>query len=178
MNSVNFSKGVLKYALDNNINKNDLLENYASLIPDYYQYGNDVMLEREIDYCENEKRDGFFGYNNVKDIFWLIMDWYFVEETSGEGKLSDNRIVDEITEESTGKDIYWFLKNKLKDMDDSFFIGLRNKHNKNDFEPDKFFSEILTTVGVPDKLHETVHKSFNYYSQFYYAEEDYIENNS
>lgn len=178
MEKIKFSRGALKFALTNNISEKDLLKNYRTILPDYYQIGEDIMLEKELPQfvIKNRLREEFFWDRAVKEKFWLIMDTYFVDELSGKGKLSEIENVEEITEDSTGKEIYWFLKNKLRDFDESWFKETRDRHIGKRFSPQGFFEDVLSSIGVPKKLHEKVHESFEYYQQFYYAEDEFLDN--
>lgn len=186
MNLENFSKGVLLYAVENNISKKDLLKNYKTLISDYYEfllpdiygYREEIMTTGETSDYVLKYRAEFFECDE-KSIFWLIMDDYFTNgDDTDDGELSDNKIVDELTAESTGKDVYWFLKNKLKDYDDSFFKEKRDENwsgrHPSSFSGYGFFKDILTEVGVPDDLHEYIAKeAFRVFPQFTYAHEDW-----
>lgn len=174
------SKGIMKYALDNNINKAQLESSIKDIIPNIYFYKNEAFLLNEIDeYYVNNRTKLFSG--DGKNTFWLIMDALANEEVKIEIQ-NRNQIIPCINENSDAESIYSFLKNKLFALNNEFYndIILRNlelvreEYHYSGFT-ENLFNELFDFLKIEKIFHERIFELFENFLYFDYAAEDFYD---
>ncbi len=189
---INFSKGVLNYALENNITKAQLEAGYKNLIPGVYTYVNrstHVLLKNEISDYYYDYRTDLFYESSCKETFILIWDALFLDVDRKDKSIVLDSNIDTtgivLKEETDIQTFYSLIKAKVQELDHEEFIKIVEESKSNALNQSHSFSRSLipalfSKFGVDIVTEESEEAVLNRFRDFYFfqdAFEDYCEEN-
>ena len=185
MKEKDFSKGILKYALQNGITHNELSANYKDLIKDYYEYLDHVLLLSEIDEYAQEYRTNLFYDDKKKETFRLLLDYSAQVKQLPIIKYGSDLIElpeIEISKDSDANEIYIFLVKSLYGLDENFYNTIIGESEELFLKKDNdlietLWNKIFEFLKIDNETAGKINDEYDYFYLFRYAFEDYCDEN-